>query len=235
MNKSKKPYPVEALKQLPQEHQELIRDHVQDRANVSNAIINALLKQPNNTKTAQQISDEMEVAEEFESMMGWEEKTLKIDSTGWKEKTQQNHDWNKNFKIKVSPKWDVLEHLDDSLKGKQIITWWTNFLKYIAQAKGISPKQAEKKYLMEVGKFQDNMRKIEQSEWGYKAFYEKEIAWNLSWSWDTVLKKLSNPEIDFHVWLADRYTAQFSEDWRDVFENDDNTFSASARLLKEPK
>lgn len=92
MNKSKKPYPVEALKQLPQEHQELIRDHVQDRANVSNAIVNALLKQPNNTKTAQQISDEMEVAEEFESMMGWEEKTLKIDSTGWKEKTQQNHD-----------------------------------------------------------------------------------------------------------------------------------------------
>lgn len=181
-------------------------------------------------------------SESFESLMWREKETFKVNSIGWKEITRKDEYWN-NIKIKKSPKGDIFEYLDWSAKGKQIFRNYKLFLKYVAKNLKCTPEKVKSTYLMTSEQFEKRMQTIEESEGGYKAFFNKEIDWCLTGYYvddEYTTEKFYGIESSLDICLSDGYYVRFDKNTWYLYENnnkDDEEFidSFSGRLLKDHK
>ncbi len=175
-----------------------------------------------------------ESKEKKEKSLEFEKDTFKIDSTLWEE---PDYGIFKGKKVKVHPKWNVVEYLEDYIRDGELIKKWEqifinydNFISHVAEQKKCSIEEAEEKYMMTEDEYKQKMRSIDRA-WIFHDFYIREIKEHLSGYWYPDREKFDDLGRWANFWLVGGSHAIIGKYWRDCISHN-RYFGFSGRLLK---
>lgn len=139
----------------------------------------------------------------------------------------------KNFKIKMNEKWDVIECLNWSKKWEQFFLTYEAFIRELTKTKNCNQEEAESKYLMTIDEFSQKMEDKPYSSEEYKKFFNEQIKTHLVGCRDPSSKEFCDVDSHSFIRLAGGNGAGFNDSRWFYFDKDFyGSNGLSGRLLK---